>query len=518
MQVMESIPAVWVYTTNAASQTIRAQGYGAFLSREQQARLERIRQARLLFDGQHKQYYLDEDRTQFTWPAAQVNSMMVQPFITLNLLRLISFKGADLLFGDEPLLRVEDVYQQAFLSDLADRSSLHQLFYAKALDCSYEGEAFIEAVLCQGQPYLKEMDAAEVFPVGGIGPDKQYHRYDRYRMKNVGTEVSPIMLLLKEIYLPGRIERHVYQLDDKGKIMREVTIESWPMDDGSPPLEPLTLTGIAMNTITWIPNQLVRGQPISDYDGAIELQDELNAKQTQIARVLAIHANPKMAFPRNAADPQGRIPAGYEVSFFDDPANIPKYLTWAGSELEWAIKDRDFTRDALLMACEMSPILLGIKAAGSHAEAFKTVRVQAYNSTTKAARKAVYWTTGIRRCIGVAQALSHAAGSRYEQGQLGVQLRDGLPVDDLDQANRLSILRAAGLMSVRGGLMELKGGDVASVDAEAAELEKENAGKTPSIFMGMGTPGGQEQTTQTGESEETADAAAATEDGAEVAA
>jgi hypothetical protein len=45
------------------------------------------------------------------------------------------------------------------------------------------------------------------------------------------------------------------------------------------------------------PNELVRGRPVSDYDGAIDLQDALNAKQTQIGRVLAKHADPKLAFP-----------------------------------------------------------------------------------------------------------------------------------------------------------------------------------------------------------------------------
>ena len=57
------------------------------------------------------------------------------------------------------------------------------------------------------------------------------------------------------------------------------------------------------NTITWIPNLLVRDIAVSDYDGLVERQDELNAKQTQISRVQAKHADPKLAMHSRNAGP-----------------------------------------------------------------------------------------------------------------------------------------------------------------------------------------------------------------------
>src|SRR5215218_10800080 len=125
MQIPQAIPAIWVYTTLASFNAPRPGGYGAFLTDEQQARLERIRQARMLYDGRHREYFLDEGRTQFDFPRVRAGSRVVQLYLTYNVLGLISLKGADLLFGRGPMLRADDEAQQAALSRLVERISLH---------------------------------------------------------------------------------------------------------------------------------------------------------------------------------------------------------------------------------------------------------------------------------------------------------------------------------------------------------------------------------------------------------
>src|SRR5688572_33039922 len=107
-QLAQAIPEVWVYTTLAPFNLARPGGYGGFLTDAQQARLERIRQARLLFDGRHREYFLDEGRTQFDFPRARAGGRVIQMYLAYNVLGLISLKGADLLFGQEPMLRADD--------------------------------------------------------------------------------------------------------------------------------------------------------------------------------------------------------------------------------------------------------------------------------------------------------------------------------------------------------------------------------------------------------------------------
>src|SRR3954463_8681742 len=197
MQLSRSIPAVWVQTTGSAFNTPRPGGYGSFLSDAQQARLERIRQSRLLFDGRHREYFLDEQRTQFDFPRVRVGERTVQMYLTCNVLGLISLKGADLLFGQEPLLTADNPAQQQALGRLIERSGLHALLYGCAVDASYDAECFIEACVQDGETYLRQVPADEVFPIGDPGPDGQYAGYCRYKLRNAGTEESPVHLLLE---------------------------------------------------------------------------------------------------------------------------------------------------------------------------------------------------------------------------------------------------------------------------------------------------------------------------------
>src|SRR4051812_12898550 len=503
MQTRTAFPAIWVHTTQSAFNVPRLSESLSFLTPDQQSRLERIRQARMLFDGRHREYFLDEGRTQFDFPRVRAGPRLLQMYLTYNVLGLISLKGADLLFGQEPILRADDAdggAQQEALSRLVERSNLPSLLYGAAVDASYEAESFLEACVHRGEVYLRQVPADEIFPEGELLPDGQYERYVRYRVANVGTDAAPVFLLLEVMYLPGRIERRCYQLDGDGKGRREVRLEEWAVgNEGwgvgsgnarpttySPPpaapaaLQPVTLTGMPRNTITWVPNLLVRGRPVSDYDGAIELQDALNAKNSQVGRVLLKHSDPRMAFPEEAFAADGTIRADHEVFAYTDPNKVPKYITW-DAELAHAMADRAFVLNQLLVRAETSPVLLGLKE-GAAPDAYKKVRLESFNSLTKAQRKAAYWKAGIRRAISVAQELENTLpGVRYDRRPTAVEFRDGIPADDRDQAERLSVLRAAGLISVERALEEQLQ-EPAAVRKEMARLrESRGAGAAPTL-------------------------------------
>jgi len=212
----------------------------------------------------------------------------------------------------------------------------------------------------------------------------------------------------------------------------------------------------------------VRGRPLSDYDIAIDLQDALNAKHTQIARVLAKHADPKLAMPSRMANDFGSAYASDDLTFFDHVDEIPKYIVW-NAELQHAFADRDFALHNLLVSTRDQPGAARLKE-GAHNDAYKKVKVQAMSSLKKAERKKTSWTVGIRRAIRVAQALENTLpGNRYNQDPIGVTLQDGIPLDELDEANRLSILRGADLISERRGI-EAQLSDPAAVEAELEEL------------------------------------------------
>jgi hypothetical protein len=216
----------------------------------------------------------------------------------------------------------------------------------------------------------------------------------------------------------------------------------------------------------------------------IELQDALNAKHTQVARVLAQHSDPKLAMKAFAADQNGGASARQNLFFFNSPDDIPKYITF-NAELDAAIRDRQEVRDAMLTKAEIAPILLGIKtgSTGSSHSAFKSVRLEAVNTIAMIKRKAIIWKAAIRSLITMAQDLEQTIpGIRYDRVEPGVDTRDGIPIDSDAQANEIATLRGAGVMSVENAV-ETRIPDPALAAKELAAIAREEAAKVPTTLM-----------------------------------
>jgi hypothetical protein len=474
--------------------------YPPFLPMAERVRLERIRHARALFDGRHESYFLGERRTRFSFRQVRTEGGNIRTlYLTFNILRLVSIKAADLLMGEPPLIDSTSDYHGGALEDMADRTGLHQVLYQAAADASAESEAFLEAVIYDNEVYIQQVDADEVFPQGLVMPDGQHAAYLRRQVDTVpgSSQERPIWLLLETTYRPGSIERHCWQLDDNKKKIGEVALGQWPAftpakgDKAAKPIPGVQPTGIPWNTMVWVPNLILRKRAVSDYDGGVvSLQDTFNAKCSQLAVVLLKHAQPKLLLPEELGTSDGAsggARASDEVFYTREGDTEPKYVTW-DAQLEAAQKDRSFALNQMLVQTETSPVLLGLKE-GAAPDAYRKVRLEAFNSLTKAARRSVYWTQGVRTILMAASMLEQTipGNNTYKLGDISIELRDGIPVDAVDRATELATLRDAGLKSVRKGLEELLG-DPAAVDEEQAELERERANATPSVLFGEPQP------------------------------
>jgi hypothetical protein len=448
-----------------------------FLPKAYAMRWERIRQARMLREGQHRRYYLEEGRTQFNFPMMRVGGSIIRPYVSYNLFGLISNKSADLLFGKAPVMTADNPVQQAALDALADRCNLLPLLHGAATSASAESECFLEAVEYDGDVYLQIVDAQEIYPVGTVRPDGQHAAYDRYQVDDAGK------LLLVTRYSAGSISRKLYKLGERQ--LDEADVNLWPYKTSI--WGPVVATGMSVNLITWIPNLLLGNKAISDYDGAIDQQDKVNAANTQIARVLAKHADPKMAFPRDSFGADGNLLASDDAFAKGNDGETPEYITWSG-ELESAMKDRAFAVNAMLISTEMSPVLLGLKE-GAAPDAYKKVRLEAFNSLSKAQRKSLYFTLGLKWALWSAQELEQTFKSNsfiagYPVGPIGVELRDGIPVDESEQATTLTTLTGGkAVMSVERAV-EILNRDPAMAAAELNRLKEDAAAATPSILLG----------------------------------
>ncbi|MCC6680402.1 MAG: phage portal protein [Phycisphaeraceae bacterium] len=452
----------------------------AWLTPAERCRAERLRQARMMFEGKHREYYVDEKRSAHSFPPLRQNEPAY--FRGYNLLTLIAEKMADILFGDSPRLYIDDDPTQKRVDAIAERSWLMALLLDAAAECCWAGETFLEVELEGLAARISHACADQVFPQGLPGADQQYGRYVRYATKTIkDADGNRVELLLETHYTAGLIERKLYRLDrldiSGPKRSAPQDLALWPQrtEDGAP-LPDTVQTGLSRPSIVRVPNGFGAR---SDYDGLIEQQDSVHAANTQIGRVLAKHADPRLAAPESAVDPTtGTVPVGAEVFFFRTKDDIPQYITW-NAELASAMEDRNFALTALATVAEMPLSLLGIKDDSSVETAAK-MRLAAAPALAKAQRKAVVWREAIRMAISLAIELE--TGVR-PAAPIGVEMRDGLPDDETERATVISTLRTAGVMSRKRALQQ-QWLDAGSVRDELAELDSESAAATPSVLFG----------------------------------
>lgn len=453
----------------------------AYLSRGESVRWERLRMLKLLYCGDHRRYFLDEGRTQFNFPPEEIEGRLVQRYITYNLCRQICHTTADLMFGAEVKLDATTPQQKARLDRLESSSLLHARLHEAAVQMSWAGGAFLEATVWRGEPYIEVLPAADVYPQGRRGADGQYLAYTRYASDTITEGDRQVPVLLRTTYLPGVVHRELRRIDARGGLGEQLDLAMWPAFGGGAEPPPLSeqATGLDRPSVVYIPNKVGDCEEVSDFDGLIELQDGVNAKYAQFARVVAQHADPKTWFPETAADPSGNVKATHNAFF---GGIKPEYIVW-NPQLDAADKDRAAYVLAFCTAAEMSPVLLGIRQGGTP-DAARKLRLEATKDLAKTARKTLVVKPAIALAIDLAQRLDQRTPylRSYPIDPVGVHMRDGLPVDGLDLATEASIWRSAGLMSVEGGVgLRIEDPDAAAV--EVARLREEKSAAIPSVLL-----------------------------------
>lgn len=479
---------VWSRSGGSANGVLNARRL-SWMSTAERRRAEMLRQARLLFEGKHRKYYVDEQRSAHSFPPLrQGEPPYFQPY---NLLTLIAEKMADILFGESPRIYIDDKQTQERIDAITERSWLMAQLIDSGAECGWGGETFFEIKREGGNARIAHVPVDQMWPQGLPGADQQHREYVRYATHDVkGEGTAKDKLLLETRYTAGRITRKLYRLGHgaAGDMERSESLDLslWPERtfDNQPLAEEL-FTGLSRPSIIRVPNGF-GGR--SDYDGLIEAQDSLHAANTQIGRVLAKHADPRLAAPTSAVDPKtGTVPVGAEVFFFRTKEDIPQYITW-DAELASAMEDRQFKLTALATMAEMPLSLLGVKDDSSVETAAK-MRLAAAPALAKGQRKAVVWRQAIKMAIALAVEAETGVSPTIP---IGVEMRDGLPDDQVERATVISMLREAGVMSRKRGLRE-QWLDAGAIQDEEAELDRDAAGATPSVLFEQPNSQGNDQ-------------------------
>ncbi|MGN6507777.1 MAG: hypothetical protein ACTHM6_19630, partial [Tepidisphaeraceae bacterium] len=155
--------------------------------------------------------------------------------------------------------------------------------------------------------------------------------------------------------------------------------------------------------------------------------------------------------------------------------------------------------NALTITAEMSQSLLGLKE-GAAPDSARKLKLEAVNALAKAARKAALFKPSMRRVVsvslelqanlayvgvdpsGASIVLPSCRAAIGDGADIGVEMRDGLPRDELDEAQIVQTYRSSGTMSIEDGV-ERRKPDRASRELEVARIKAEAAANVPSVLL-----------------------------------
>lgn len=366
-------------------------------------------------------------------------------YIAVNIAGLISKVAADFLFLEKLTLTALDpdgeptggAIQDA-LDDIWKRNRMQTNLYESALTNSAKGDSIWKINMVNGKAKIVEMRPELWLPeIGDSRDDFLAHNFFYpFQIDRSGNWYVHV-----ERHTPGQIENIVYKVKnattDSSKT-RLVITSGFDLEDRAlkvkdfkayiGDMEDVVKTKLDFMPVVHIPNIRIADSTfgLSDYADLKDLMTELNARVSQVSRILDKHADPKMVGPRGILDDNAETERG-ELEFVEiDKEDVePKYITWE-SALEHAFSQIERVVDFILMLSETSKAAFGMvqgssKGQGQIAsgEALKFLLIR---TLAKVARKRQYYDPGINDLCRMALIMEGKTKAEVE-----IEWPDGLP-------------------------------------------------------------------------------------------
>lgn len=441
-------------------------------------RIERYRENKRLFKGKHYDVF---ERVQSRLSKNQREFV----YIAINLPALICKKSADFLFGETPTYsagKEDNSNEQKAIERLVNDNDLNIVNYETAVSNAFRGDAFYKIrwgqrwggyLSAKDDPFrifIEAQNPEYVFPE--VSPTDANHiiAYHIAFPQLVETDDGEQWQLVVESHYPGKIVNRKFWMAEfntnydneviRWQITSEITEEQKEMS-----------TGVPFPLIVHVPNFALDDswEGIDDLSDLKPLFDELNNRLSQLSVILDKHADPAIAVPAGSLSEDekgnpvfhiGRDKV-FEVLGKDDV--VPEYITWDG-KLDAAFKELEFLVDKIMMLAEIPPVALGKDNAGTSGASGLSIKWRMNSLLAKINRKRQYYNKALKQVLMIAQLLEHAqmkkAGKRpnYEITEPIIQFKDGLPDDELEQA-QIAQVRTGGkpIQSQLSAIMEMRG-------------------------------------------------------------
>lgn len=462
------------------------------------ARIKQYRMNKKVFKGLHNEVF-------------KTNNLIPRHkdllYVSVNLAGIICKKSADFLFGEE--LKVlagngENTREQQAFNRFIEENHMNIMLYENAISNAYAGDSFIK--IRYGQEYAGELppeiDEPRVI-IENINPEFVYPEtvsWDKNRIKCFHIAIPLYDEDLKEWYLSveshyaGKIKYSKYSLTPINYNMDNEP-DRFTIDGVDETSFYEVNTGVSMPLVVHIPNLALADDwsGLDDLTEILPLLDEINNRITQIADILDKHSNPAMAVPSGllSADEDGNaqfrvaVDKVFEVMGKDDI--VPEYITWNG-QLNEAFAELDRLVDMVLMVAEIPAVALGKGDSGTSGSSGLAIKWRMNSILAKINRKKQYYSKGIKQVFFIAQKLEEVLGiADYEVTVPVLHFQDGLPKDEMEQANIMSI-RTGGMktLSQKSAVMLLNNFTEEQAEAEIQRIQEEESSSmevaSPSFF------------------------------------
>jgi len=275
------------------------------------------------------------------------------------------------------------------------------------------------------------------------------------------TDNSGDNTLLMEIHTAGKIEYRAYKMHS-GIIGDDITDLVYENREEE--------TGVDIPLIFPVQNISASDSPIGqdDYEAIEPILYELNQRLSQIARILNKHSDPHMAGPETALeqDEMGRYVFRGGAKYFPLEAGdpIPQYITWDG-KLQAAFDEIKFLVEQLFVISEVSPVLFGMTEGSLRTGA--GLRKELIAPISKSNRLRMRFDPVIRNMILTAGALWNK-----DWKEINVSWQEGLPINDLEQAQIYTMLYKTGLVSQETAVKKLFSLDSQTLNEELSKINQ----------------------------------------------
>ena len=294
-----------------------------------------------------------------------------------------------------------------------------------------------------------------------------------------------------QIHYKGFYEDRVYSLESSQQVAGKFLIGKLLEED-------MVETGLSDFAIIHTTNLVTsdRATGIDDYEDIDCIVREILVRISQIARVLDKHASPSVSGPSSALI---QDPASGEFSLVmgnyfrrdsaDDPE--PKYITWDG-QLEASFKQIELLINNLYVISEMGATLLGGEDKGNSNMSGRALKFKMISPLAKVKRLTMFLNPKIKKLYKLLSEYNDNGVKVLDESKISITWNDGLPNDQLEEAEIIEKRRNSGTMSIRTALTRFDNMTEDVAEAEIDEINNEEAQINPlaqAPFSGNNTDG-----------------------------